>query len=307
MTMCYWAAGAGEADASVVVIGAPISKASISPSQAWSTPAAMREALARFPTWDASARADISTLSVRDAGDVRGDRGDADASAAHRRIEKAVGELGPGGAASLVVVIGGDNSLTRPAFLALSASRSGQRWGLLTLDAHHDCRPATSGSANGTPVRELIEAGLPGSRVAQAGIHPFGNAADHARWALAQGIHVHDVDEVHRDGIAPAIERALGELRANGAETIYVDLDIDVVDRAFAPACPASLPGGLFPDLLDAARLLGSQPDVAAADLCEVDALADVAGITVCLMAATFTALCAGLALREKGGGAAQR
>ncbi len=35
-----------------------------------------------------------------------------------------------------------------------------------------------------------------------------------------------------------------------------------------------------------------------AVDLCEVDALADVAGITVRLMAAAFTALCAGVALR---------
>ena len=118
----------------------------------------------------------------------------------------------------------------------------------------------TSGSANGTPVRELIEGGLPGERVAQVGIHPFGNAADHARWALDQGVHVHGVDEVRRHGIETVLQRALGELRESGAQAIYVDLDIDVVDRAFAPACPASLPGGLFPARpVAAARLLGRQ------------------------------------------------
>ncbi len=297
----WLAAGGSAGDADVVVLGAPISRASISPSQAWSTPPAFREALARFPTWDASARADIAGLAVRDAGDVEGDRHDPDASTAHRRIEEAVAQLGGAAVDGLVVVIGGDNSLTRPAFLGISRRRSQMEWGLLTLDAHHDCRPVTSGSANGTPVRELIEGGLPGNRVAQVGIHPLGNAAEHARWALEQGVNVHDVDEVRRYGVEAVVEDALRELRRNGAQALYVDLDIDVVDRAFAPACPASLPGGLFPaDLLEAARVIGRQPDVAIADLCEVDAEADVAGITVRLMAATFTALCAGMALRER-------
>ncbi len=301
MTMREWLAGSGDTAADVVVLGAPISKASISPSQAWTTPAALREALARFPTWDAAGRADIAELSVRDDGDVDGDRDDPDASAAHGRIEAAVAGLIGKGSSTVVLVIGGDNSLTRPAFLGAKRARPQAAWGLLTLDAHHDCRPVTSGSANGTPVRELIEGGLPGNRVAQVGIHPFGNAADHASWALAQGIHVHDVDEVRRDGVEAVVGRALGELRAAGAQALYVDLDIDVVDRAFAPACPASLPGGLFPgDLLAAARLVGRQPDVAIVDLCEVDAEADVAGITVRLMAATFTALCAGIALRTR-------
>ncbi|MBJ7593637.1 MAG: arginase family protein [Candidatus Dormibacteraeota bacterium] len=297
----WLAAGGGDGDADVVVLGAPISKASISPSQAWSTPAAFREALARYPTWDASTGADITGLAARDAGDVEGDRHDPDASAAHRRIEEAVAELAGAAAGGLVVVIGGDNSLTRPAFLGISRRRPQTEWGLLTLDAHHDCRPVTSASANGTPVRELIEGGLPGNRVAQVGIHPLGNAVEHARWALDQGVHVHDLDEVRRYGVEAVVEDALRELRRNGAQALYVDLDIDVVDRAFAPACPASLPGGLFPaDLLGAARVLGRQPEVAIADLCEVDAEADVAGITVRLMAATFTALCAGMALRER-------
>ncbi|HSP66044.1 MAG TPA: arginase family protein, partial [Candidatus Deferrimicrobium sp.] len=282
-------------------LGAPISKASISPSQAWSTPAAFREALARFPTWDAATSAEISRVAVRDMGDVEGDRGEETASAAHDRIEEAVAAV-PGGRSS-VVVIGGDNSLTRPAFLGMGTARPERAWGLLTLDAHHDCRPVTVASANGTPVRELIEGGLRGDRVAQVGIHPFGNAAEHARWAKEQGIHIHDLEEVRRQGVETVVLRALGELRASGAQAIYADIDLDVVDRAFAPGCPASLPGGLVPsDLIAAARLVGRQEDVFAVDLCEVDALADVAGITVRLMAATFTALCAGVALRVQWG-----
>lgn len=290
--------GSGGGDAEVVLLGAPISRASISPSQAWSTPPAFRQALARFPTWDASISADISRLSVRDDGDVEGDRDDPDARAAHRRIEDAVAAV----EASLVAVIGGDNSLTRPAFTGVSRGRPDRRWGLLTLDAHHDCRPVTDGSSNGTPVRELIEAGLAGSRVAQVGIHPMGNAREHAGWATDQGIHVYTVAEVRRSGMREVLTAALADLRGAGVDTVYVDLDIDVVDRSYAPACPASLPGGLYPgDLLAAARFFGAEPSVAAVDLCEVDATADVAGITVRLMAAVFTALCAGVVTRNDG------
>ena len=291
--------GAGGSGAAVTVLGAPISRASISPSQAWSTPPAFREALARFPTWDAES-GDIARIEGRDAGDVEGDRDDTDASAAHARIEAAVAATLA--ADTVVVVIGGDNSLTRPALHGAMTARPGAAWGLLTLDAHHDCRRATDGPRNGTPVRDLIEAGLPGDRVAQVGIHPLGNAREHAEWALQHGIHVHPLAEVHERGIVPVVASAVDEIVHAGAGAIWVDFDVDVVDRASAPACPASLPGGLHAhDLVNAARSLGADPRVAGADLTEVDAAADVNGITVRLMAATFTAFCAGVAGRSPG------
>jgi formiminoglutamase len=292
-----WLASASPAP-DLVLLGAPIAKASISPVESWSTPPAFREALGRFPTWDAKRYVDIAELAVRDLGDVQGDRDDADARVAHARIEVAVEEAAR--LASFVIVVGGDNSLTRPAMRGLMQARPGA-WGLLTLDAHHDCRPATEGSRNGTPVRELIEAGLPGDRVAQIGIHPLGNAREHADWARAQGIHIVPLHLVRREGIDAVIATALAVLIAHGAEHVYVDFDIDVVDRAFAPACPASLPGGMEPDeLLRAAHLLGADPHVVAADLCEVDANADVNSMTVRLMAATFLYFCSGLAVRAR-------
>jgi formiminoglutamase len=283
----------------LVLLGAPISRASITPVESWSTPPAFREALQRFPTWDAAHAVDIAGLRVRDLGDVPGDRDDVDARPAHERLRTAAGSAAT--AAEHVVVVGGDNSLTRPVLRGLMNARPGA-WALLTLDAHHDCRPATDGSRNGTPVRELIEDGLPGERVAQIGIHPLGNAREHAEWARAQGIHVVPLDAVRRDGMMVVIPAVLTMLVARGAEHIYVDFDIDVVDRAFAPACPASLPDGMQPrDLLQAAYLLGSNPRVVAADLCEVDANADLNGMTLRLMAATFLTFCSGLATRERG------
>jgi len=282
----------------VALMGAPISKASISPSEAWSTPPAFRAALERFPTWDAEHGVDLETVSIRDFGDVPGDRGDNDATPAHQRIFEAMSRIGAHTLAT--VIIGGDNSLTAPAMGGLMQASPDRGWGLLTLDAHHDCRPLDDGPRNGTPVRELIEGGLPGNRVAQVGINPFGNALEHARWAAGQGIHVYPVGQVRDVGIASTIREALLSLRDAGVDVFYVDIDLDVADRAFSPACPASLPGGLRPEeLLLAAHLLGATTGVVAADITEVDANADVAAITVRLAAAVFLAFCSGVATRR--------
>ena len=294
-----WLARDTPAPPDVALFGAPISKASISPSEAWSTPPALRAALTRFPTWDAEHRIDLEQLALRDLGDVEGDRDDTDASAAHRRIEDEAARAGS--LAAVTVIVGGDNSLTAPAMRGLTRGRPDDGWGLLTIDAHHDCRPLDDGPRNGTPVRELIEGGLAGNRVAQLGINAFGNTAEHARWAAEHGIHVYTADWVHSTGMAATVHDALATLSEAGVSSLYVDVDVDAADRAFAPACPASLPGGLRPEELAlAAHLLGRDPRVTAADLTEVDANADLAGITVRLAAALFLAFCSGVAARPR-------
>src|SRR5207302_1802995 len=96
---------------------------------------------------------------------------DAGVAAAHARIEAACAEAAATG--GVVVVIGGDNSLTFPALRGSAAGALDDGWGLITFDAHHDVRDAAlhGGPRNGTPVRDLILAGLPGRRVAQIGVH----------------------------------------------------------------------------------------------------------------------------------------
>lgn len=294
-----WLARGGRAP-QLSVLGGPIHRAAISPTNAHRTPAALREGLARFATWDGDHGVQLEALSALDLGDVEGDDDDPDATAAHARIGQAV--RAAFAQARVVAVFGGDNSLTWPAMHGAAGTGGlADGWGLITLDAHHDCRPLDGGATNGTPVRGLISDGLPGARVAQVGINGFANPEEQAQWAVAQGVHVHRADDVRRDGMGATIKAALAELQAAGATRIYADIDIDVADRAFAPACPASMPGGLRPpELTHAAYLLGLDPAVCAVDFVEVDASADVNGTTVRLMASTFLSFCAGLAGRAQ-------
>ncbi len=236
--------------ADLILVDAPSSELSLSPSQAHLTPAAVREALRRYSL--------ETPLRIMDAG---------------QRLHVLT---------RLLVALGGDNSITVPVARAKWGSRILSA-GLVTLDAHHDLR---DGHSNGSPVRELIEAGLDGSRVVQVGIEPFANSDAYRARARDFGITVITRAEVARRGIDDAMAEAL-EIAAAAGGPVHVDLDVDVCDRSVAPACPASVPGGLSAmELRTAARLAGAHQQVESIDLVEVDAAADTPdGRTVRLVA----------------------
>ncbi|MFN3949027.1 arginase family protein [Microbacterium sp.] len=89
--------------------------------------------------------------------------------------------------------------------------------------------------------------------------------------------------------------------RAADGGGIHVDIDVDVCDRAVAPGCPASVPGGLAAwELRALVRGLARDPGVRSADIVEVDATADTADArTVRLAALCVLELLAGLAERR--------
>lgn len=82
---------------------------------------------------------------------------------------------------------------------------------------------------------------------------------------------------------------------------IHLDIDVDVCDRAVAPGCPASVPGGLAAwELRALVRGLARDPGVTSADIVEVDATADTDDArTVRLAALCVLELLAGMAERR--------
>lgn len=250
-----WPAPAGHAD--VVLVGVPTWRTSITPGSAHLTPAAVREALRRYSL--------ETDLVIADAGDL------VDPDAAPDEAAVAIAAFD----ASLVIALGGDNAATVPVALGRRADA------LVTVDAHHDLR---DGVSNGSPVRQLLAAGIPGQRIAQLGIEPLANSRAYRARAEQAGIAVVPRDELPDGALAPALVRAIDGV---GGTRVHVDLDVDACDRAVAPACPASLPGG-FParDLRLAARAAGAHPAVVSIDLTEVDAALDAPdGRTVRLVA----------------------
>ena len=289
-----WLAGGGSpAGPRLLVVGVPLSRTSLSPSGASATPAAIRAALTRFSTFHAGLDVDLESLSVRDHGDLA--VAELAPVAALAEIRRALAAVP---AHDLCVLIGGDNALTRPAAGALLADLS--RSALLTLDAHHDVRGFHDGPTNGTPVRGLIEDRLPGGRVVQVGIGELTNSRVYRRWCDDHGVTAISAAQARVNGVGEVVRRELDRLAAD-CDGIYVDLDVDVVDRVYAPGCPGARPGGLAPyELLAAAVEAGRHPKVRAVDIVEVDATADPTGVTVDLAAMCLLSAAAGLCARPK-------
>ena len=287
----WLAAGGDPAGRRLGVVGVPLSRTSISPSGAHETPAAVRAALHRFATFHAGLDVDLAALCVTDHGDL--DCAALDGEQALAAVAAGVRALP---AAELLVLLGGDNAITRPALGALAPDLS--RAGLLTLDAHHDVRGCHDGPTNGNPVRGLVLDGLPGQHVVQVGIAELTNSRAYRRWCDEQGITVVSASTARREGVGDVVRRELDRLAAL-CDVLYVDLDVDVVDRACVPGCPGARPGGLAPwELLDAAVEAGRHPGVRAVDVVEVDATADPTGVTIDLAAMCLLSAAAGLAAR---------
>lgn len=277
------------AAADLAVLGIPTHATSISGSGAHATPNAVRRMLERLSPWSGRRRLDLGeTVAPLDLGNVDDpDLGDEGEWRVRTAAESAARQ------ARLVFALGGDNALTAP--LGIGALGDLGRAGLVTLDAHHDIR---EGRSNGTPVRRLLDAGMPGEHVVQVGIADWANSRSYAAEALARGITVVLRSEVAERGIDAAMRHALDVAGAGGGP-VLVDLDLDVCDRSVAPGCPASLPGGLSAiEVLRAAYLAGLDPRVKAVDVTEVDATADPDERTVRLAALCILETAAGLSGR---------
>jgi len=288
-----WLAGETGVDAAarLAVLGVPLHLGSITPGRADLAPNAIRTALRRFSTWDFDLQQDVRNVAVRDFGDLR--VADLAPHDAFEPVVQGVANLGKAGA---IALLGGDNSVTRPALHGLQEPL--ERCALLTLDAHLDLRDLDR-VTNGNPVRALLQDGLPGANVAQVGIQSFANSPDYAKIACEEGILIATAGHVHARGVGPVMDDVLAHL-AMRAEVIYVDLDLDVLDRAFAPGTPGSRPGGLSPwQLRMAARMCGQHPKVRAIDLVELDPEQDVADVTALAGAACLLSFASGLMIRQ--------
>jgi formiminoglutamase len=282
---------------SLAIIGAPLRLGSITPGRSDLAPAAVRAILRKFSCYDIESDADLRSIEARDLGDLP--LADLKPEDAFEPLRDAVCRALAG--ADAVVVIGGDNAVTRPGVHGVADSQfnSLENCGLITLDAHFDLRDLSNGLTNGNPVRALLADGLPGENIVQIGIQPFANSQAYAQVAKEAGITVVTMSQIRAHGVERLLTESLEDL-SERVEHIYVDLDIDSLDRIFAPATPGSRPGGLTPyELRRVAWLCGAHALVRAIDLVEVDPEQDVAGVTLMSTASCLLSFASGLLARS--------
>jgi len=181
-------------------------------------------------------------------------------------------------------IAGGDHSITLGVLRGISRYKPI----LIHMDSHLDYWPAYWGGeryTHGTWVRRAIEEGLV-SRVIQIGIRgPQFNKEDleYPRESTVP-IDIIFMDDIVSNGIEWLVEKMLG---LEGK--VYISLDIDVVDPAYAPGTGTREVGGFTSrEIIEVVRALSkSNIDLVGFDVVEVCPLLDHSKIT-CLLAANL-------------------
>jgi agmatinase len=191
----------------------------------------------------------------------------ADPARTHEAIERTVGQVLDAGA--IPIVLGGDHSIAEPDIRACATRRGPV--GLIHLDTHTDTGTEVFGveRSHGTPMYRLVEAGhIDPRRYVQVGLRGYWPGEAEFAWQAERGItslFMHDVREL---GIAAVVDRAV---EAVGEGPVYLSVDIDVLDPAFAPGTGTPEPGGMTTaELMRACRELARRLPLVGAELVEV-------------------------------------
>jgi agmatinase len=236
----------------------------------------------------------ISELRVVDFGDAP--VLPADPVRSHAAIEATVAQVLAAGA--IPVVLGGDHSISEPDVCACAAAYGPV--GLVHFDTHTDTGTEVFGVelSHGTIMRRLVEEGhVDPRRYAQIGLRGYWPGEEEFAWQSEQGITSHFMHDVRDLGIREVVSRAV---EAVGAGPVFLSVDIDVLDPAFAPGTGTPEPGGMTTsELLWAVREVAERLEVIGADMVEV--------IPTGVGSADVTALAADRIIREILGGIAVR
>ena len=212
----------------------------------------------------------MRSLKVVDFGDANCPPNSLELS--HEAIGQKVAETLQAGV--LPIVLGGDHSITLPSATAVAQHHGFGRVGMVHFDAHADTWESGYGGvliAHGSPMRRLIERGaIPGRNFVQVGLRGYTPPRDHFQWMREQGMRWHLMAEIEARGFDAILEEAISQA-LEGPELIYLSVDIDVLDPAFAPGTGTPEPGGLSSsELLRAVRRIVSSVQLVAMDVVEV-------------------------------------
>lgn len=220
----------------------------------------------------------LAHLRVVDTGDAFSVPGDIERS--HEAIREKLGGILGAAPLCLPFVLGGDHSITYPA-AATVADHHDRRIGVVHFDAHADAAEESWGVSlsHGTPVRRLITGGhVAGHNFVQVGLRGYWPPPAVLEWMAGQGMRTHFMAEIEARGFEAVLREAI-EQALDGPEAVYLSVDIDVLDPAFAPGTGTPEPGGLTSrELLRAVREIALGVPLVGLDVVEVSPPYDNAG-----------------------------
>lgn len=239
-------------------------------------PGAIRRALASDSANAWSEDGQDTAALLEDCGDLRGFAADSVAE-----IETFIARSVDG--FREVIVLGGDHSITFPSVAAVA-----RKHGPLTVlhfDAHPDLYDEFDGDrlSHACPFARIMETKL-AKRLVQVGIR---TANPHQR-EQAQRFGVETIEASAFRGELPSLDGP-----------VYISVDLDVLDPAFAPGISHHEPGGLSTRELIAA-IQSVKAQIVAADVVELNPQRDLQDITAMVAAKIVKELAAAMARNRR-------
>lgn len=269
------------------LIGLPFDASSSFMRGAAGAPARVREALfSKAGNLFTEELVDLGgSAGLGDAGDL--ELGGLGAGTAFARIEAALGALLDQGYRP--IALGGDHAVTLPVARALR--RAFGPFAILHLDAHPDLYDQFEGDrwSHASPFARVLEEGL-ATRLVQVGI----------RAANPQ-----QARQAERSGVETIPMRAFaGGRRPDVRGPLFVSIDLDALDPAFAPGVSHREPGGL--SVRDVVSMIQDvEGPLLGADVVEFNPLQDRTGVTAQVAAKLVKELAGRMLARSQatGGG----
>jgi agmatinase len=226
-------ANADPEEAEFVIVGAPFDATTSFRSGTREGPDAVRRASYNFETYVHRHGIDFRDINVTDLGNL--DLG-ADPAYARETIRDSFAFIPE---KAIPIFIGGEHSIAPP-IVAEVARRHGEI-GVIVLDAHFDLREEYGGTrlSHACASRHIIEtegvAGYSSIGIRSGDMKEYIYAEEH-------GVCYHSSDEVRERGIEEVMKDVLKEV---GCDEIYLSIDFDAIDPAYAPGVGNPEPFGL--------------------------------------------------------------
>jgi len=181
-----------------------------------------------------------------------------------------------------VLALGGDHSVTYPILKAVNQHHAPPT--IVHFDAHPDLYDDFEGNphSHASPFARIMEAGL-AKRLIQIGIRTIN---PHQKTQIERfGVDVIEARHFSSDGFKA--------LKIEGP--VYVSIDIDALDPAFAPGVSHHEPGGLTTrNIIDVVQSLSGQ--VISGDIVEYNPRKDISDMTAYVAAKFLKELCSAMA-----------
>jgi agmatinase len=221
--------------AKYVVLGVPFDVTSTYRTGARFGPNAVRQASLNIETYSFRSGIDVEDLALHDLGDLH-------ASTSPKRTVDVLGLVVADvlAAKKLPVVIGGEHTITLGVMKGLGDKA--RKTAVVSFDAHLDLRKEFMGlTLSHTTFMRVINEEVKPAKIIEVGTRAV--CKEELGYADGSGIDFFTAQQIRKEGVAQIIQELKEELEPY--ENVYLTVDMDVLDPAFAPAVQNPEPEGL--------------------------------------------------------------